>query len=223
MSLPDLLRGARRIVCLGDSITEGADGPTGYVGILRHTLNTRYPEAGIQVINAGIGGHRSVDMRRRFERDVLRHRPDVVTVSCGVNDVWHGFDAFHPKGGGPRGVPLAAFRQNVQAMIEDAQAERVLPVVLSTTVLDEDANHPHNLMIRDYNAVLAHVAELTGCRFIDMYTPFIEEIARHRRETGDRKLWLTTDSVHLNERGYALMASVLLNGLGVTDQAAPER
>lgn len=212
MPVPDILRGARRLVCLGDSITEqGEQAPGGYVALIRAALLPR----GVEVINAGIGGHRSSDMRARFTRDVLRHRPDVVTLSCGVNDVWHGFDAFHPEGGGPRGIALSAYRQNMQAMVEAAQGERVLPVILSTTIIEEDAASLPNLRLRDYNEVLRHIAELSDCRFIDLFHPFLDEVARRRRETGERRLWLTTDGVHLNERGNALMARVILEGLGV--------
>jgi lysophospholipase L1-like esterase len=65
---------------------------------------------------------------------------------------------------------------------------------------------------------MRHIADLTDCRFIDLFGPFLEEIGRHRRETGERKLWLTTDGVHLNERGNALMARVILAGFGVEQQ-----
>jgi lysophospholipase L1-like esterase len=210
MPISDLLLGARRLVCLGDSITEQGDAAGGWVALVREALDPK----GVEVVNAGIGGHRSPDMKARFQRDVLRRQPDVITLSCGVNDVWHGFDAFHPDGGGPRGVALPAYRQNIQAMVEAAQGERILVAILSTTIMDEDANSKGNLILQDYNAVLRHIADLTDSRFIDLYHPFLDEVARHRRETGDRKLWLTTDGVHLNDRGNALMASVVLEGLG---------
>ncbi|HEY3266327.1 MAG TPA: GDSL-type esterase/lipase family protein [Armatimonadota bacterium] len=213
MPQPDLLRGARRIACLGDSITEQGDAPGGYVSILREEANRLYPEPGIEVIGAGVGGNRSNDMRSRFQGDILRRRPDFFTLSCGINDVWSGFDPFHPDGGGPRAVSLSAYRRNIQAMVEAAQAERVLAVVLSTTVLEEDANSKGNLLLKDYNAILKHIADLTGSPHIDLYTPFLEEIARHRAETGDRKLWLTVDGVHLNGRGNALMARLILAGI----------
>lgn len=210
MAKTDLLMGAHRLVCLGDSITEQGGEPQGWVTLVREALAPR----GVEVVNAGIGGHRSPDMRARFERDVLRRQPDVITLSCGVNDVWHGFDPFHPDGGGPRGVTLADYRQNIQAMVETAQGERILVAILSTTVMDEDANSKGNLILKDYNDVLRHIADLTDSRFIDLYHPFLDEVARHRKETGDRKLWLTTDGVHLNPRGNALFARLVLEGLG---------
>jgi lysophospholipase L1-like esterase len=210
MPISDLLMGAHRLACLGDSITEEGDRPNGWVKLVRAALEPR----GVEVVNAGVSGHRSPDMRARFERDVLRRRPDVVTVSCGINDVWHGFDAFHPDGGGPRGVPVPEYRQNIQAMVEAAQGERILVAILSTTIIDEDANSKGNLILKDYNDVLRHIADLNDSRFLDLYHPFLDEIARHRRETGDRKLWLTTDGVHLNDRGNALFADLVLTGLG---------
>ena len=45
---------------------------------------------------AGISGHKSDQMLARLDKDVLSKKPQWMTLSCGVNDVWHG----------PRGVPL---------------------------------------------------------------------------------------------------------------------
>jgi lysophospholipase L1-like esterase len=37
--------------------------------------------------------------------------------------------------------------------------------------------------------------------------------SHHARQTGEIRLWLTVDGVHLNERGNALMAKLVLEGL----------
>ncbi len=89
------------LVCLGDSITQS---DPGYVSLLAELITARYPERGIRVINAGIGGHKAPDMLARLERDVFAHRPNWVTVNVGINDVWHGLDT-----GGTGGVPLAVY------------------------------------------------------------------------------------------------------------------
>src|SRR5579862_8958042 len=121
-AVPPTLRDVHRIVCLGDSITEMGENPGGYVWLVRHYLKAIFPDQGIEVINAGISGHKSTDMIARFQRDVLDKRPDLVTISCGVNDVWHGFYDNHPLGDGPRGVPLDLYRKNVEEMVTRAEA-----------------------------------------------------------------------------------------------------
>jgi acyl-CoA thioesterase I len=213
MAVPGSLRGVRRIVCLGDSITEAGEEPGGYVDLVRKALADADGRS-IEVVNAGIGGHKSSDMLGRFQRDVVAQRPDLVTISCGINDVWHGFDEFHPDGGGPKSVPLPAYRKNVQAMVEAAQGERILPVLLSTTIIGEDPHSPGNRLLRDYNEVLRHIAGLAGCRFIDLMTPFLDAVEAARAENPALGLALTTDGVHLNDAGNRLMAETVLAGLG---------
>src|SRR5207237_113934 len=77
---PESLRRAHRIVCLGDSITQGGGPPDGYVYLLDRYLNTLYGSTGeIEVLNAGISGQKAPDMEARFRRDVLDRKPDMVT------------------------------------------------------------------------------------------------------------------------------------------------
>jgi lysophospholipase L1-like esterase len=41
----------------------------------------------IQVVNAGKGGNSSQDMLKRIDKDVISHRPDVVVLMVGANDM----------------------------------------------------------------------------------------------------------------------------------------
>ncbi len=52
--VPPMLANVHRIVCLGDSITQGGEGPGGYVWLTRHYLQALYPQQNITIINAGI-------------------------------------------------------------------------------------------------------------------------------------------------------------------------
>ena len=72
---------------LGDSITnQGQKNPDGYVNLVLRSLALE----GVYVnpVKAGIGGNKSNDMLARLERDVLSKKPNAMTFSCGVNDVW---------------------------------------------------------------------------------------------------------------------------------------
>jgi len=90
-----IIQDGQKLAFLGDSITQqGAQNPSGYVRLAVAGLAAN----GIKVtpVTAGISGHKSNDMLARLEKDVLSKKPAVMTLSCGVNDVWHG----------SRGVPL---------------------------------------------------------------------------------------------------------------------
>lgn len=80
----------RTIVCLGDSVTGvyyHTGGRRAYPELLQLALNQLYPNAGHTVINAGISGHATQNGLDRLEQDVLSKKPDLVTISFGLNDV----------------------------------------------------------------------------------------------------------------------------------------
>ena len=88
-----------RIVALGDSTTAGTPAfqspieapPRGRgdeTSQYAYGLTEAHPEW--QVVNRGVNGQRSDEIRARFERDVLAERPDAVIIIAGVNDVYQG-------------------------------------------------------------------------------------------------------------------------------------
>jgi acyl-CoA thioesterase-1 len=214
--VPPLLQGVHRIVCLGDSITQGGEGPGGYVWLVRHYLAALYPQQPIEVINAGISGHKSTDMLARYQKDVLDKKPDLVTISVGVNDVWHGFYDNHPEGDGPRGIPLPEYKQHVEDMITQAEKIGAKVVVLSTTVIHEDDTNKENAKIKNYNAALRELAKKHHATFVDYQKPFWALITAYQKDTGGHELLLTVDGVHMNPTGNRVMAHTLLIGLGIT-------
>lgn len=216
---PPLLKGVHRIVCLGDSITQGGEGPGGYVWLVRHYLAALYPQQPIEVVNAGISGHKSTDMIARFQKDVLDKKPDLVTISVGVNDVWHGFYDNHPEGDGPRGIPLPEYRQHVEEMISQAEKLGAKVVVLSTTVIHEDDTNKENAKLKGYNAALRDLAKKHHATFVDYQKPFWALIDTYHKETGGHDLLLTVDGVHMNGEGNKVMAHTLLTGLGISPVA----
>ena len=207
-----LLQGVHRIVCLGDSITQFGDGPSGYVGLMRAYLASAYPQNAFEVVNAGVSGNTSNDELGRFDRDVLQKKPDLLTVSVGVNDVWHGFNAQFPQGGGPNGVTLDVYRANVEKMVSRAQAQGIVVVLLSPTVIGEDLNDPRNIMAANYTQALRDIARRHKCLFVDLQQPF-QTYLDLSRTTGNAGSLLTVDGVHMNDWGNRFMAATLLSTL----------
>ncbi|MCZ0902245.1 lipolytic protein G-D-S-L family, partial [Microcoleus sp. HI-ES] len=52
--IQNVLAGKRKIVIVGDSITEAGKYPGGYVWLLERYLNAVYPDRKIEIVNAGI-------------------------------------------------------------------------------------------------------------------------------------------------------------------------
>ncbi len=78
------------IVCLGDSVTGvyyHTGGRRAYPEMLEVAIKQAIPNANVKVINAGISGNSTDNGLKRLDSDVLMHKPDLVTISFGLNDM----------------------------------------------------------------------------------------------------------------------------------------
>lgn len=82
----------------GDSVTHGyfesfngmhgtTDYDAVYHTVLKNKLASRYPDAEIHIINAGVGGDSAQKGLARLEQGVLNKCPDFAVVCFGLNDV----------------------------------------------------------------------------------------------------------------------------------------
>ncbi len=213
-----LLQDKQLLITLGNSITQAGEKPEGYVSLMRKILDDLYPEQTVYIVNAGISGHKSTDMSERFERDVLQYSPDWVTISVGVNDVWHGFYDHHPKGDGPRGVPLPLFREKVIDMVARAQASGIRVALFTTTVIKEDLSSPENTKLVVYNKALRQIASKYNCLLVDMDKAFRRALEPYQKPGMKDRGILTSDGVHMLPPGNWLMAKTVLAAFGVPEK-----
>ncbi|NJK67061.1 MAG: SGNH/GDSL hydrolase family protein [Microcoleus sp. SU_5_3] len=218
--IQNVLAGKRKIVTIGDSITEAGQYPGGYVWLLQRYLNILYPDRKIEVINAGISGHKATDMQARFQKDVIDKKPDLVTINVGVNDVWHAFFDFpnsklYPQGNLPTGVPLAEYREKLTQMVQAAQSAGIRVVLLSPTPIREVLDGPENKRLKEYIAAMREIGVQNKCLFIDINAPFREVIGTFQKHAGKTLNLLAADGVHPNPSGYRIIAFTILRGLGV--------
>ncbi len=202
------------IITLGNSITEGGEAPEGYVSIMRKVLEVLYPERTIFITNVGISGHKATDMHQRFARDVLQYQPNWVTISVGVNDVWHGFDKEHPQGDGPRGIPLAQFRTEVSVMVQAAQAAGIQVALFTATVIKENLASLENQKLVAYNKALREIAKKYHCLLVDQAAAFREILTPLQTPDMPERGVLTNDGVHMLPAGNWLMAQTALQAWG---------
>jgi len=193
-----LVRNVPVIVALGDSTTAGTPGflspieapPDGSGNVesqYAHWLMQTHPAW--RVLNRGVNGERSDQIRARFDRDVLAAAPDAVIVIAGVNDIYQGLSA-------------DAVMRELAAMYEAARAAR-LPLVAGTIIPYDTATADQNARMRAVNDwIRAYAAHDAGVVFCDT------RAAVAAPDSPDR-LVSSPDGLHPSPDGYRLMAIAL--------------
>ncbi len=189
---------ATRIVCFGDSIT-GRYYHTGsrlaYPDLVEQGLRKLYPNAKVDVINAGISGNTTSAGLKRMERDVLRRKPHLVVVMYGMNDVC----GYNPK----------AFAANLRAIIKrcrDAGAA-VMLCTQNNTYPAGPRRPPERLA--HYTQIIRDVGKETHTPVADCRAEF-EAIQKR-----DRRAWvmLMSETIHPNLNGHRVFAQTIIETL----------
>jgi lysophospholipase L1-like esterase len=145
-------------------------------------------------VNRGIAGQTSAQMLLRFYADAVALRPRVLHLLAGTNDI--------AKNDGAMGQE--AYRNNMRAMVELAQASGVTVVVGS--ILPANSFHwrpgiQPTEEIRATNTWLRAFAVDRRIQFIDYYAAMATPDGRMREGLSD-------DGVHPNAAGYRVMREV---------------
>lgn len=197
-----------RIIFFGDSITELGIKQNGYVTLISDSISAKYPDLNIEVIGAGISGHKVPDLQARLERDVLSKKPTKVFIYIGINDVWH-YDL------GIGGTPKDKFAEGLKEIIKQLQAQDAEVVLCTPSVVGEKSDGSNKLdkMLDEYSDVSRSVAEEMNITLCDLRKAFLD----YEKENNPANLSegiLTYDGVHLSDTGNRLVAQQFLEILG---------
>ena len=190
----------KKIVFFGDSITEMGVQAGGYVSIIKKSLDsTKY-----DIVGAGIGGNKIYDLYLRLEDDVLSKNPDLVVIYVGVNDVWH-------KQSSGTGTDQNKFVKFYQALIKKISATGAKLVLVTPAAIGEKKNGANELdqELDKYAGEIRKLAAEHNIPLVDLRSLFTaHEMANNPQDVA--KGILTTDGVHLNDKGNQLVAAQLL-------------
>ncbi len=212
-----ILKSGDSVAFLGDSITAwGWTGwwAGGYVKMCE--AGFRANDLKVTIYPVGRGGDKSDQMLARLGKDVISKKPTWMTLSCGVNDVMHQEhkNGVYVKGGNL----LPAYKENITKIIDTAQAAGIKVVILTATMITENADDFRNKLLLDYNAFLQTLAKEKGCPLVDVSTEMRRQVADFRAKTGCTDHFLTNDGVHMDYLGNLMMARKLLkDGFAFTD------
>lgn len=184
------------IVCHGHSVPAGyfktPDVNTfgAYPHFLHRGIKNRFPYAVVNVIVTAIGGENSEAGEKRFEKDVLAYRPDVITIDYGLND---------------RGIGLEKAREAWCSMIKKAKARNIKVILLTPTPdikhVPDDSNEPLN----QHAEQIRKLAAVYNVGLADSLAAFDKE-----QKSGVKLDELLSQSNHPNEKGHELAANEVL-------------
>jgi lysophospholipase L1-like esterase len=186
------------IVALGDSTTAGTpnfrsplESPPHGEGdeTSQYSYWLHRPHPAWKVLNRGIDGQRSDEIRARFQRDVLGEDADVVIIIAGVNDVYQGYSVEHVT-------------EQLQAMY-DAAAEHKVSVVAGSVLPFNTASPEQRTKIDQINLWIKRIASNRNI------VTFCDTNRTVRSPQDPHMLKDSPDGLHPDPEGYRRMAEVL--------------
>ena len=185
--LSDPAPGEKRVVFMGNSITEG------------WKMADSAFFAGRPYICRGISGQTTPQMLIRFRPDVIALKPAVVVILAGINDI--------AENTGP--ITMEAIFGNIVSMVQLAQANKIKPVMCSVlpanrfpwrpSIMPADKVIALNKMLKDY-AVQHNIV------YVDYYSTMVDQ------EKGLPKKY-AEDGIHPTLEGYKVMEVLVEKGI----------
>lgn len=195
-SLPSDRRTPLVYVALGDSTVYGlgASSPsTHYVARLFWRLHSEYPLA--RLANRGACLATTADVLAHQVPDAIMHRPHLVTLSVGPNDL-------------RQGRTPQDFAARTEVILERLQHDTDAAVILNALpdlALSPRFREPERSMVaaltRQYNHALAHVAGDFGIELVDL--------GIRDQIDGDPQRYFSEDGYHPSDAGYAAWAGAM--------------
>lgn len=190
-----------RILFQGDSITDGNRGRSadpnhilghGYAFILAAKFGAAFPERKLDFMNRGVSGNTVLDLAKRWQKDTLDLKPDVLSVLIGVND-------------SGKGVPPAEFEKVYDQLLTDAKTANpkirlVLCEPFTLPVGRIATNETRKSAVDALQPIVAKLAQKHGAVFVPLQRALDEAC---KRAPADHWIW---DGVHPTYSGHQIVA-----------------
>jgi lysophospholipase L1-like esterase len=220
----EMLKDAKRVLFLGDSITAAG----GYVAYFDAWLASERGENAPLVINAGLPsetvsglseeGHADgkfprPDLAERLDRVLKLAKPDLVIACYGINcGIYEPFDD-------ARFQRYQQGQQHLRTEVEKAGAK----LIIVTPPFYDDLRSPRKF---SYNEVLDKYSQWlvdernAGWIVIDLHSPMTKEVVKRRQQ--NPQFTFQPDGVHPNAAGQWFVAQQLIKAFGDEEAAKAE-
>lgn len=195
-----------RIVCFGDSVTGvyyHTGGRSSYPELIAAALKERHPKTELTVINAGMSGHTTSNGLGRLQQHVLVHKPHLVTVKFGLNDV-------------AKGTP-ELYRKNLLEIVRKCREAGAEVVLCTPNAVAETPERPA-AKVAAFAAIAREVAAEGNVPLADVHA----DLGALR--TKDPEAWRLSmsDEIHPNLRGHRRLAESILKAVEGGAVALPD-
>ena len=226
------LRGVRKVVFLGDSITYAGQ----YIADIEATLRLRDPSLRYEFLNLGLpsetvsgltepghagGAFPRPDLHERLDRVLDRTKPDLIVACYGMNDgIYHPFSEER----------FAEFRKGMTDIRDRAKAIGAKVLHVTPPVFDSmpikantlpDGLAEYRQPFVGYDDVLKRYSDwliarrADGWDVVDVHGPMKSHLKAGRAR--DPKFKLAADGVHIDATGHWIIARAILRHWGVPD------
>ncbi|HKG68593.1 MAG TPA: GDSL-type esterase/lipase family protein, partial [Segetibacter sp.] len=185
--------------------TQAGVNPGGYITRIQEALQKNGTGSQFELIGAGVGGNKVYDLYLRLDDDVLAKNPDVVVIWVGVNDVWH-------KASYGTGTDPDKFEKFYTAIIKKLQAKNIKVFLVTPAAIGEinDFSNQQDGDLNFYSNIIRKLAQTHNCKLVDLRKDFIDYNLKNNPENKESGI-LTTDRVHLNEKGNMFVAQKMMD------------
>ena len=162
-----------------------------YPYLVLKDIKSVYPMTVVNVINTSIGGENSESGLKRFEADVLTHKPDVLFIDYALND---------------RGMGLERAKAAWEKMIRLA-LEKNIKVILLTPSPDQRVDIKDDLSILDQHAnQIKELAKSFQIGLIDTYALY-----KNKVKSGSNLVDYMSQVNHPNEKGHQMITDEIMS------------
>jgi len=188
----------KRLACMGDSLTEGADLITGHTwpSLVGNALT-------LNVSNFGIGGDTTQGMLSRFYPEVIQFKPDYVLIMGGTNDLWWDWE-------------VKTIMGNIFSMSFQARYHNITPIIGLPMPVDVESAQKAGFSppLQGYERLVEMLTDLVNklktyatdseIPVVDLHQPFLRD-----DQKADSTMFLD-DGLHPNQKGHQLIADSII-------------
>lgn len=181
------------IVCIGDSLTfgYGVKQEESWVSVLAGKVKEK-------VINKGIPGNTTYEMKERFIKDVVQIKPSKVIIMGGTNDIFIKSS-------------VKDVLNNIENMIQMCKENKIITIILTPLSVNGDISKKTWFVDMDYKAVNQNLSELRkslveygaekDIKVIDLGTILLKE--------GKMKDHFLNDGIHITKEIHSEIAEIV--------------
>ncbi len=191
------------IIFQGDSITDAERNcvdensyGNGYCEMCSSILNNLYPDYNLKIINKGIAGNLTRDMKARWDKDCLDYKPDIVSIMAGINDVWCHYN------GSNYITPIEQFTENYEYLMSSVK-KKGAKLIIVEPFLFVVGEHIKDFFREDLDPKINAIRKLAE-KYADIYIPmdgiFHSYLTKYKRDE------ILRDGVHPTILGHRMIA-----------------